>query len=310
MKELKDYKPVIIGVDHGYGNIKTVSTVFPAGVELLQGEAITNNNILKYGDREYVIGESHLTYQGEKTKGNDYHILTLAAIARELDVRGYREANIILAVGLPLQWIGAQKKNFREYMLCDQEPVFTFRDKEYHILISKVFIFPQCLAETALISDLSGENMIVDIGNGTMNIARIENGTPYENSLKTETYGVSICVREIQSALSKKLGRNIAERRIEELLRNGCEGRTGDVPQTTDELARTYTTEIIRKLEVYGYDENVKLHVFGGGGCLLKHYSTLSQLPGVTFYDDICANAKGYEASARMKLEMQEKNRK
>ena len=33
MKEITDYKPVIIGVDHGYGNIKTEHCVFPSGVE-------------------------------------------------------------------------------------------------------------------------------------------------------------------------------------------------------------------------------------------------------------------------------------
>ena len=27
MKEIRDYKPVIIGVDHGYGNIKTASVL-------------------------------------------------------------------------------------------------------------------------------------------------------------------------------------------------------------------------------------------------------------------------------------------
>ena len=32
MKEIADYKPIIIGVDHGYGNIKTEHCVFPSGV--------------------------------------------------------------------------------------------------------------------------------------------------------------------------------------------------------------------------------------------------------------------------------------
>ena len=28
MKEIKEYKPVIIGIDHGYGNMKTRNSVF------------------------------------------------------------------------------------------------------------------------------------------------------------------------------------------------------------------------------------------------------------------------------------------
>ena len=303
MKSITEFKPVIIGVDHGYGNIKTASTVFMSGVEHLHGEAIASENVLTYGGESYVIGESHLTYQGEKTEDENYYLLTLAAIAKELDVRGYKEANIVLAVGLPLAWIAAQKKRFREYMLRDTEPEFSFRGRDYHVLISKVFIFPQGLAETAMIGDLSGENMIVDIGNGTMNIARITDGYPLEKSLVTERYGVSICVRNIRNTLSKKLAKDVSEERIERLLRDGTEGQTGDVAKITGIGAREYAAEIIKRLEAYGYDEKMHIHVFGGGGCLLRNYSSVSDRPGVTFYDDICANAKGYEISARMKLE-------
>ncbi len=35
----------------------------------------------------------------------DYYILTLMAVARELNVYGIREADVHLATGLPLTWI-------------------------------------------------------------------------------------------------------------------------------------------------------------------------------------------------------------
>ena len=40
MKNISEYKQVIIGIDHGYGNIKTAHEVFRCGVEKLTGDAI------------------------------------------------------------------------------------------------------------------------------------------------------------------------------------------------------------------------------------------------------------------------------
>ena len=116
MKEIADYKPIIIGVDHGYGNIKTEHCVFPSGIERTSA-TIASDHVLYYEGQKYVIGESHMTYQSDKTGDDAYYILTLAAIAEELKYRGYApDANIILAVGLPLAWTAAQRKDFRAYM--------------------------------------------------------------------------------------------------------------------------------------------------------------------------------------------------
>ncbi|WP_303031028.1 GNAT family N-acetyltransferase, partial [uncultured Duncaniella sp.] len=41
---------------------------------------------------------------------DDYYILTLAAIARELNVHGLTDATVRLAVGLPLTWVSQQRE--------------------------------------------------------------------------------------------------------------------------------------------------------------------------------------------------------
>ena len=66
MKNIEDYKPIIIGVDHGYGNIKTEHCVFCSGVERTF-EAIASDRTLVYDNETYIIGENHLTYQDDKT---------------------------------------------------------------------------------------------------------------------------------------------------------------------------------------------------------------------------------------------------
>ena len=47
---------IIIGLDHGYGNIKTAHRVFRTGVEYFEEEPIVSMNYIKYKDKYYVIG--------------------------------------------------------------------------------------------------------------------------------------------------------------------------------------------------------------------------------------------------------------
>ena len=114
---------IIVGVDHGYGNMKTAHRVFRTGVECMEEEPIVSKNFVRYKDKFYVIGESHLVYQGNKTDSEDFYILTLAALAEELKFRGLHETNVILAVGLPLAWM----KNLRNPFYSPDIPSATPR---------------------------------------------------------------------------------------------------------------------------------------------------------------------------------------
>ena len=72
-------------------------------------------------------------YQGNKTESEDFHILTLAALAEELMFRGLHEANVTFAVGLPLAWMKSQGADFKRYLLKEQELQFEFRKERYHV---------------------------------------------------------------------------------------------------------------------------------------------------------------------------------
>ena len=103
MRELRNTK--IIAVDHGYGNMKTANTVTPTGIKAYETEPIFTGNILEYNGIYYRIGEGHKEFIPDKAMDEEYHLLTLMAIARELNVFSIREADVHLAAGLPLTWI-------------------------------------------------------------------------------------------------------------------------------------------------------------------------------------------------------------
>ncbi len=95
MRELKNTK--IIAVDHGYGNMKTANTVTPTGIKAYETEPIFTGNILEYNGIYYRIGEGHKEFIPDKAMDEEYYLLTLMAIARELNVFSIREADVHLA---------------------------------------------------------------------------------------------------------------------------------------------------------------------------------------------------------------------
>ena len=102
MNNMNTNAPIIVGVDHGFGNIKTAHVCFQTGVSFYDKEPTFKSNLLTYEGRYYIVGEEHKEFSSEKASDNDNYILTLAAIARELDVRGLTSARVHIAAGLPL----------------------------------------------------------------------------------------------------------------------------------------------------------------------------------------------------------------
>ena len=74
----------------------------------------------------------------DKIKDEDYYILTLVAIAKELKTEGITEADIHIAAGLPLTWTSGQKTAFAAYLTKNAEVSFTYRKESYHIRITGV----------------------------------------------------------------------------------------------------------------------------------------------------------------------------
>lgn len=48
MKTNKNETIMVIGIDHGYGNMKTATRCFPSGVARYEKEPILQNNLLVY----------------------------------------------------------------------------------------------------------------------------------------------------------------------------------------------------------------------------------------------------------------------
>ena len=134
-----------IGIDHGYYAIKTRHFSFPAGIAEYSHEPYTLQNTLEFGGKFYVCGTGRQPILRNKMENDNYYLLTLAAIAKEIKQRGGKtECSVRIAAGLPLAGFGREKKPFREYLLRSSQPVcFKFEGIAYKITIEDVKLFPQ-----------------------------------------------------------------------------------------------------------------------------------------------------------------------
>lgn len=294
---------VVIGIDHGYGNMKTANCCFLTGVMKSDTEPTFIGDLLQWNGKYYSIGVGHKEFTADKFNDEDYYVLTLAAIARELRRERITEASVFIAAGLPLTWVSEQKAEFKNYLLQNSEVEFTFRNTEYRIKIVGAEIYPQGFAAIVNnLNDFTGVNMLCDIENGTMNIMFVNDKKPNPANCYTEKFGTHKCMLEVQENLMRVHHTEPPEEMITRVLRFGTADIDDDYLKTIINTARDYVKEIFIRLRKHGYDPKLmKLYVVGGGGCLIRNFADYDK-SRVTINDDICATAKGYERMLEMKL--------
>ena len=293
----------IIGIDHGNAQIKTVHFSFPSGVVEYEHEPYTDKNVLEYGGKYYVCGTGRQPLLSDKTRNDSYYLLTLAAIAKELEYRNMSsQADIVLGAGLPLTSFGRENKRFKRYLMRDGEPVcFKFEGKPYEVTISGVYMFPQGYSAVLLHSDmLEGEASVIvaDIGGWTVDIMRLDNRVPNASTCRSLELGMIRCFDEISEQIRRNLGLSMTTAQIEAALR----GERSSMDERAKEIVRLegkkYAEKLISAILECGLDVKAMPVIFmGGGAALMKaHVAPSFGLCRPIIIDDVCMNAKGYEA--------------
>lgn len=286
----------IIGLDHGYGNMKTANYCFPTGLATFDYPPMLSRDLLEYDGKYYQIGLGHKHYAPSKVDDEEYYILTLAGIAKELSRNRVTEATVHIAAGLPLTWLASQMEAFRAYLLRNKEVTFRFRNVDYRIIIHGVDIYPQGYAAIAVQDpELFKQTLLCDIGNGTMNLLHLKNGIPDPRRMRTEKMGTQQCVQAIQDAIMNRYQVPMDEEIITEFLTTGNAALPKDYLKIMRQAAEEYVKTIFLHLNDYDYTpETMQLYVVGGGGCLIQNFRKTNPKQ-VIINPDICATAKGYE---------------
>lgn len=159
-----DTRIEVIGIDHGWSMMKSVSEVFVTGIKEITTIPALYKDTLEYKGKYYRVGTNRQEVKDTKTEDDSFKLLTYAAIAKELKRRGLKESKVFLAVGLPLTRFGVEKKPFINYLMEEKDVTFIFEQVSYHIVIDNVVVFPQCYAAVAdRLPSFAKKTLVVDI---------------------------------------------------------------------------------------------------------------------------------------------------
>ena len=294
-------EPIIIGVDHGYATMKTAHFSFHTGLVAHEHEPYTLNNVLEYGGKYYVVGSGRQPLQKDKTQTEDYYLLTLAAVAKELVYRNAgTAADIHLASGLPLTSFGRDKKAFRDYLCRGGKPVsFRYEGQDYVITISKVSLYPQGYAAVLTQGSLLDEPSVIvaDIGGWTVDLMRLDNGVPNAAACRSLELGMIRCMEEAREQVLRKKGVSVTDAQIERVLSGKNCSLESSIQCLIRKQGETYTQNLLSAVMEAGFDLKALPVVMMGGGAAVVHRS-VSQQDGlcqvIPLLDDK-VNAEGFE---------------
>ena len=297
---------MIIGIDHGYYAIKTRNCSFLAGITPFgDREPYTRQNVLTFGGCFFVCGSGRQPIQRDKTANDNYFLLTLAAIAKEIEARGVpRECGVTIATGLPLTSYGREKPAFRKYLLrnAGQPTEFGYEGKKYRITIEDVLLFPQGFTALMTQPDLLVDEpsmLLLDIGGWTVDLMRIDNGRPIIDTCHSLEFGMIRCIDEVRELVRQNTGLSLTDAQIEQVLA----GRQCSLEETVHSLireqGRLYTERLLSAVLEAGFDYHALPVVMMGGGASVvsRHVRPSDGLcRTVTLLDDTVSTPKGMSA--------------
>ena len=292
----------IMPIDHGWSHIKTANLVFDTAIEEVTMPTFFDN-ILEYEGKQYSVGGTRNEVKDNKAKNMDYYLLSLVAMAKELKKRNLREANVYIAAGLPLTRFGQEKQEFIDYLSQNKEVTFKFSEKEYHIRIHKVSVYPQCYAAVVdMIPTFPRKMIVVDIGSWTIDIMPVIDKVPYDPDCDSLPHGIITCMKAINQKCIRLFNCELDEKDIEHYIRFRNSSLPEEVVSLIEEELKAYAAMILAKLKEHEINVQMTPVIFvGGGAILMKNYGNLEGA-NIQYKTDIKANAKGYEVLAKIAL--------
>ena len=300
---------MLIAIDHGNYAIKTPNHSFVSGLSEHTVKPPMTDEILEYDGRYWTHSGKRLSYMRDKTQDDRYFVLTLFAIAKELESTGrYTPVERIqLAVGLPPEHYGVLKDKFARYFKRDGVIKFVYKDRPYSITIDTVMVFPQAYAAVVPMSSLVVNTLrvfIVDIGGYTTDVLLLKNGKPDLQFCRSLDTGIITMNNEIIRKVNAKHDMRIEDEHISAVLSGQETILPDEVKDTIRSATSLHAKEILNQLRELQVDLRSNPAVFiGGGSILLRPFLENSPLVAkADFVDSPNANALGYEMLGKVQM--------
>lgn len=301
---------MVIGIDHGFGLIKTRSESFKAGLDITERlPVIAASDYMEMDGKYYAVSGTRQPLHRSKMQDDDYFMLSLIAIAKEIQERKEEHQQFVtLAVGLPLGDYRAQEEDFRRYLMRgDRRYKFKFNGQPFDITVDDVAVFPQGYAAVyAQLGQHREEPVlhILDIGSWTTDTVTLKEGTPDGSSLHSYESGVIKAIDWIGEKIKQEFGRKYSAEQIENVLWDKHVTLPQDVKDAIRDHAAEWCIAFMGRMQESGFDTTMApTWIVGGGAYILKNYyrdEHQSEMRDTTIIDDVRANAIGYESLCKL----------
>ena len=302
---------MLIAIDHGNYAIKTPHFSFVSGLAEHTVKPPMTDEILEYGGRYWTLGGRRLSYMRDKTQDDRYFILSLFAIAKELETSGRYTLSlpVELAVGLPPEHYGTLKERFAQYFKREDVIQFVYKNRPYSITVDRVMVFPQAYAAIIPQSGLVLHTLrifIVDIGGYTTDVLLLRNGKPDLQFCRSLETGIITMNNEIVRKVGALHDMRIEDEHISAVIRGEETILPEEIKETIRGATKLHAKDILDQLRELQVDLRSNPAVFiGGGSILLRPYLETSPLVAkASFVESPNANAIRYEMLARKQLSL------
>lgn len=303
---------MIISVDHGNKSIKTPSNLFTSGLIRSDNPQGIKSDCVCWNGKYYTLTEKRISYMRDKTEDERFYVLTLFAIAYELERKGIMETesvlDITLLVGLPPAHYGQLHRRFEDYFFRKREIVdFEFNNRIYSIRINRVVSYTQALAAAITrYGDLKNHavSYIIDIGGFTVDVLKLRHGKPDLEVVESFEQGVITLYNKIISQCNSQFDMLIEDSDIDEIIKGEPTILPGEIQMLIRGNAQQFLAEFYNFLRERGIDVKSSKCVFAGGGSLLLRnmIERGGKVGFPIFIDSIHANAIGYELLYRSEV--------
>lgn len=294
---------MLIAIDHGNKQIKTINCEpFTSG--LLESDTQPfGKDVLMYKGKFYQITDQRIPYRKDKTEDERFFILSLFAIAGEIEQRNCFAPGVMrvdLAVGLPPAYYGTHYKSFSNYFKDRGTVNFAYKGKSYSIFIDKVACYPQSYAAAlTMFKELQAipRALVLDIGGMTADYLQIKYGQGDLSVCDSLENGVIRLYNRIESKVRAEQDILLTEREIDAILLGDKVQVPFGVADIVERLAQEFIADLLSALRERQLELKSGPVIFVGGGSILlrKQIQRSGKVTNPLFVEDIRANAKGYE---------------
>lgn len=293
----------VIGIDHGWSQIKTGSHCFNTSIKELPNAPAFYDNVLEYNGKFYSLGDERLEVLDSKVENDNFYLLTLIAVAKELRSRGKSEADVVLAVGLPLTRFSAERKAFIEYLSKKENVEFSFEQKRFKFRVLSVSVYPQCYAAVVgMLQSFGKKALVIDVGSWTVDSMLIVNKKPDSSRCDTQNEGLIKCMRSINRVSVQLKNRKIDEADIRDYMMTGKTSLPKEFKEIMDGQIKAFVEKISHYQTECGYSlDMMPVYFVGGGAIVIRNFGGM-QKDNIHYVLDVKANAKGFETMAKIAI--------